>query len=181
LLTAPIFGTIPAWRAKDVNPSQGLAQNTRASSGVGNQHRLGKSLVVVQVAISLVLMIGAGLLTRTLANLRDFYPGFNQENVLLFSVNPTIIGYKEAVPLYELLNRIEALPGVRSVSLSVNEPMSTNVSETSVTIQGSVPRQGEDLAPVNVEPVGPDCFRTMETPVLGGRDFSPLTRSHSLA
>jgi predicted permease len=177
LLTALIFGTIPAWRAKDVNPSQGLAQNMHASSGVGNRYRLGKSLVVLQVAISLVLVIGAGLLARTLANLRNFYPGFNQENVLLFSVDPTIIGYKDVVPLYErLLNRVQALPGVRSVSLSVNEPMSTNLSETSVRVQGSVPRQGEDLAPVNVAPVGPDYFRTMESPVLRGRDFSASDR-----
>jgi len=176
LLTALIFGTIPAWRAKDVNPSQGLAQKTRASSGVGHRYRLGKSLVVVQVAISLVLVIGAGLLTRTLANLRDFYPGFNQENVLLFSVNPTIIGYKDVVPLYErLLQRIDALPGVRSVSLSVHEPLSTNVSETAVKVQGLVARQAEDVA-VNVEPVGPGYFRTMETPVLRGRDFSASDR-----
>ena len=178
LLTALIFGTIPAWRAKDVNPSQGLAQTTHASSGVGNRYRLGKSLVVVQVAISLVLVIGAGLLTRTLANLRDFYPGFNQNNVLLFSVNPTIIGYKEVVPLYErLLNRIETLPGVRSVSLSVHEPMSTNVSDTSVRVLGSVPRQSEDLTPVNLEPVSPAYFATMETPVLRGRVFSASDRA----
>jgi predicted permease len=176
LLTALIFGTIPAWRAKDVNPSQGLVQKTRASSGVGPRYRLGKSLVVVQVAISLVLVIGAGLLTRTLANLRDFYPGFNRDNVLLFSVDPTIIGYKDVVPLYErLLQRMEALPGVRSVSLSVHEPLSTNVSETGVKVQGLVPRQAEDAA-VNVEPVGPGYFRTMETPVLRGRDFSASDR-----
>ena len=69
--------------------ARAVLQNIRASSGVGNRYRLGKSLVVIQVAISLVLVIGAGLLTRTLANLKDFYPGFNQNNVLLFSVNPT--------------------------------------------------------------------------------------------
>ncbi len=101
LLTALIFGTIPAWRATAVEPSQGLAQNARSSAGVGERYRLGKSLVVVQVAISLVLLVGAGLLARTLANLNDFYPGFNRDKVLLFSVNPTVIGYKEVVPLYQ--------------------------------------------------------------------------------
>jgi predicted permease len=172
LLTALIFGTIPAWRARDVNPSQGLSHKARAASVVGNRSRLGKSLVVMQVAVSLVLVIGAGLLTRTLANLHDFYPGFNQDNVLLFSVDPTIVGYGDVVALYQrLLNRIEALPGVRSASLSVHQPLSTNVSDTMVRVQGSS-LQDEDLTSVNVEPVGPDYFRTMETPILLGREFT---------
>jgi predicted permease len=173
LFTALTFGTIPAWRATNVNPSQGLAQGSRSSTGVGERNRLGKSLVVVQVAISLVLFVGAGLLARSLANLNDFYPGFNRDNVLLFSVNPTIVGYKDVVPLYEqMLSRIAAIPGVLSSSLSVHEPLSTNVSSTSVRIQGPVPGQGEDLTSVDIEPVGPGYFGTMQTPLLHGRDFS---------
>jgi predicted permease len=180
LLTALVFGTIPAWRATDVNPSRGLAQNTRSSASVGERYRLGKSLVVLQVAISLVLLIGAALLTRSLANLNDFYPGFNRANVLLFSVNPTVIGYKEVVPLYErMLGRIRTIPDVRSASLSVHQPLTTNVSDSSVRVQGPVPRQGEDLTPVDVEPIGPDYFRTMETPVLRGRELSVGDRAGS--
>jgi predicted permease len=180
LLTTLVFGTIPAWRATDVNPSQGLAQSARSVTGAGERYRLGKSLVVVQVAISLMLLIGAGLLTRSLANLNRFYPGFNRDNVLLFSVNPTVIGYKDVVPLYEQMQgRIRAVPGVRTVSLSVHEPLSTNVSDSSVKVQGVTPRQGEDLTPVDVEPAGPDYFRTMETPVLHGRDFTAADRAGS--
>jgi predicted permease len=172
LLTALVFGTIPAWRAKDVNPSRGLAQNTRASAGTGDRHRLGKALVVLQVAVSLVLVLGAGLLARSLANLRDFYPGFNRDNVLLFNVDPTIIGIKDVVPLYEqMLSRLRQIPGVRSTSLSVHEPLSTNVSDSSVKVQGSTARQGEDLARVNIDPIGPDYFATMQTPILHGREF----------
>jgi hypothetical protein len=99
--TALVFGTIPAWRAVDVDPSGGLAQNARNSGATAKRFRMGKSLVVLQVAISLVLVVGAGLLVGTLANLRDFYPGFNRDKVLLFSVDPTVIGYKEVVPLYD--------------------------------------------------------------------------------
>jgi predicted permease len=162
LITALIFGTIPAWRASYVSPSHGLAQNSRAHGGAGAHSRLGKSLVTLQVAISLVLVIGAGLLTRTLANLRNFYPGFNRENVLLLSVDPTVIGYKDVVPLYEqLLNRLRTVPGVQMASLSVHEPLSTNISTTNVRVQGPSSRQGEDLAPVNIEPVGPDYFRIL--------------------
>ncbi|MGA2536799.1 MAG: ABC transporter permease [Terracidiphilus sp.] len=180
LLTALVFGTIPAWRATDVNPSQGLAQNARSFSGSGERFRLGKSLVVAQAAISLMLLVGAGLLTRSLSNLNHFYPGFNRDNVLLFAVNPTVIGYKDVVPLYEQMQtRIGAVPGVRAVSMSVHEPLSTNVSDSSVKVQGVVNPQGEDLTPVDIEPAGPDYFRTMETPILHGREFTAADRAGS--
>jgi predicted permease len=177
LLTALVFGTIPAWRATDVHPSRGLAQNTCSSASTGDRHRLGKVLVVLQVAVSLVLVIGAGLLARSLANLRDFYPGFNHDNVLLFHVDPTIIGIKNVVPVYEqMLRRLRQIPGVRTTSLSVHEPLSTNVSDSSVKVQGSAAHQGEDLAPVNIEPIGPDYFATMQTPILHGREFTAADR-----
>jgi predicted permease len=173
LITAVIFGTIPALRATDVDPSNGLAQGARNYGAAANRFRLGKSLVVLQVAISLVLMVGAGLLTRTLANLKNFQPGFDRENVLLFSVDPTVIGYKEVVPLYErLLVRLRALPGVRMASLSVHSPLSTNVSTTNVKVLSAAEGQKEDLAAVNIEPVGPNYFTTMGIPLLRGRDFS---------
>ncbi len=177
LLTALIFGTIPAWRATDVDPSRGLAQSGRSYADATMRHRLGKSLIVLQVAIAIVLMIGAGLLTRTLVNLRNFYPGFNPENVLLLSVDPTVIGYKDVVPLYEqLLQRLRTLPGVQSASLSVHEPLATNVQSTTVKVLGPG-GQKEDLASVNIEPVGPDYFRTMEINLLRGRDFLWSDRS----
>jgi len=173
LLTALIFGTIPAWRATIVDPSHGLAQNRTQGGGAGAHSRLGRSIVVLQIALSLVLVVGAGLLTRTLANLRSFSPGFNQENVLLFSVNPSIIGYKDVVPLYEqILNRIRVIPGVHLATLSVREPLSTSASSTPVRVQGPSVPHGEDLASVAIELAGPDYFRTMEIPLLRGRDFS---------
>jgi predicted permease len=173
LLTALIFGSIPAWRATDVDPARAIAQNARPWGGAGRRHGMGKTLVVFQIAISVVLVIGAGLLTRTLGNLRSFYPGFNRERVLLFSVNPTVVGYGDVVPLYEeLLNRLRAIPGVRIASLSVHEPLSTNVSSTSVRVQDATSRRGEDLASVDVEPVGPDYFATLQIPLLRGHEFS---------
>lgn len=178
VLTALVFGTIPAWRATAVDPQHGLAQNPRAIAGSAAHGRLGKSLVVVQVALSLVLLICAGLLTRTLANLRNFYPGFNADSVLLFSVDPPLIGEQDVVPLYEqILNRLRAIPGVRLASLSVHEPMSTNVSSTTVRVQGPSAHEGEDLSSVDVEPVGPDYFGTMQIPLLRGREFSWTDRA----
>ena len=178
VLTALVFGIMPALRAADVNPSHGLTQGTHTNAAATTRYRWGRSLVVFQVAMSLVLVIGAGLLARTLANLRNFYPGFNRDNVLLFSVNPPMIGYNDVVPLYErLLGRLQAIPGVHSASLSVHEPLSTNVSTTSVRVQGPSSQQGEDLAAVNIEPVGPDYFATLEAPVLRGREFSSRDRN----
>jgi predicted permease len=140
LFTALVFGTIPAWRLADVDPSRGLAQNARNSAASATRFRLGKSLVVLQVAISLVLLVGAGLLVGTLANLRDFYPGFDRDKMLLFSVDPTVIGYKDVVPIYErLLTRLRTLPGVRLASLSVHQPLTTNFSATAVKVQGPAP------------------------------------------
>jgi predicted permease len=180
LLTAVIFGIVPAGRATDVDPSRSIAQNARSAAGGAAHHRLGKSLVVVQVAISLVLIVGAGLLARTLSNLRSFYPGFNRENVLLFAVNPTIIGYKDVVPLYEqILNRLQGAPGVRVASLSVHEPLSTNASTTTVRVLGPSVQPGEDLAAVDVEPIAPDYFRALEIPILRGREFTSDDRDGS--
>ncbi|HTX75171.1 MAG TPA: ABC transporter permease [Terracidiphilus sp.] len=177
LLTAIIFGILPAWRATDVDPSRGLAQSARAVAAP-QRHRLGKALVVLQVAISLVLTVGAGLLARSLLNLRGYYPGFNRENVLLLHVDPTVIGIKDVVPIYEQLTaRIRLLPGIRVVSLSVHEPLSTNVSDTSVKVQGAAPSQADDQTPVNVEPIGPSYFATMQTPILAGREFSAADRA----
>jgi len=171
-LTSLIFGTIPAWRATDLDPFRGLAQSARNTPAHPTRLRLGKSLVVLQVAISLILLVGAGLLARTLANLRNFNPGFDRDNVLLFSVDPTVTGYKDVVPLYErLLTRLRVVPGVRVASLSVDPPLSTNVSTTTVRVLSSASGQKEDLAPVNIEPVGPDYFATMGIALMRGRDF----------
>jgi predicted permease len=176
LLTAVIFGTIPAWRATDVDPACGLGQGARNQSA-GIRFRLGKSLVVIQVAISLVLVVGAGLLTRTLTNLKNFYPGFERDNMLLFSVDPTVIGIQNVVPLYEqILNRLRTIPGVRLASLSVHSPLTTNLSTTTVRVQSSSTGQ-EDLAPVNIEQAGPDYFATMGITVMRGRDFSWADRN----
>jgi predicted permease len=173
VLTALLFGLIPAWRTARLEVSPTLMQSKRGPSGDSGRSRLGKSLVVLQVAVSVVLMIGAGLLVRSLENLR-------KDNVLLFSINPGMVGYKEAqlVPLYErLLDRLGAIPGVRSTTFSVHSPLSQSFSFTSVTVQGYEPRAGQELAPVGMEPVGPGYFTTMGTAILLGRDFTAADRA----
>jgi len=108
--------------------------------------------------VSLILMIGAGLLARSLGNLKDFYPGFNKKNVLLFSISPGMTVYKETqlVPLYErLLGRLRAIPGVRSATFSVHSLLSQNFSSTTVTVEGYKPPVELELTLSGVELVGP--------------------------
>jgi predicted permease len=100
--------------------------------------------------------------------------------VLLFHVDPTIIGIEDVVPLYEqLLGRLRQLPGVGFASLSVHEPLTTNVSESSIKVKDSTAGQGDDLTTVNIEPIGPDYFLTLQTPILGGREFAAADRDGS--
>jgi len=114
-----LFGLAPALRATRVDLNSALKENARGASGLLS--RLGKSLVIAQVAVSLVFLVGAGLFIRTLRNLQSVELGFNAENLLLFKVDPRAKGYKneQIAPLYQqMIERIEAVPGVRSATIS---------------------------------------------------------------
>jgi predicted permease len=183
LLTAFLFGMVPAWRAVRPELPPGSIQGARSMGQAGARSRIGKILVILQVAVSLVLMIGAGLLARSLGNLKDFYPGFNKENVLLFSISPNTIGYKETqlVPLYErMLDRFRVIPGVRSATFSVHSPLSRDFSSTTVNVEGYKPPAEQELTPSFIELVGPEYFKTIGTPVLRGRDFTAADRNGNL-
>lgn len=173
LLTAILFGLVPALLATQPGVA-GLKESGRILGGMRPQSRLGKALIVSQVALSLVLLVGAGLLLRSLANLRDFYPGFNAQHVLLVSINPNLVGYKErqVVGLYQsLLVEIKAFPGVRSVSFSDFSPLGERLSSTMPTVEGYTPRPGDNTS-VLINVIGPEYFKALETPVLLGREFT---------
>ncbi len=120
LLTGLIFGLAPAWRTTRVDLTPSLKESGRASSAV-HRSLLSRGLVVVQVALSLVLLVGAGLFVRTLLNLQRVDPGFNTQNLLLFEVQPSLIGYKDEKlrQIYQQISeRVEAVPGVQAVTFS---------------------------------------------------------------
>jgi len=120
MLVGILFGLAPALRASKADLLSAMKDNVSAVSDLRKKHRPGESLIVVQVAASVVLMIGAGLFVRTLANFKSHNFGFDQRNLLTFGVNPTRAGYHDArlVNLYtQLLDRIQALPGVRAATL----------------------------------------------------------------
>jgi predicted permease len=119
-LTGIVFGVVPALRATRLDLTPALKDSGRSSS-FSSRSLLSKSLVVAQVSLSLLLLIGAGLLVRTLINLQRVETGFNERNLLLFSVDPSLLGYKDdrLRALYlQMFEHIEAVPGVRSATFS---------------------------------------------------------------
>ena len=173
LFTAILFGLAPAMRATQPGAAA-LKGSGRILGGMRPRASLGQALVVLQVALSLVLLVGAGLLARSLENLKDFYPGFDAQHVLLISVNPSMVGYKEAqvIGLYQrLMAEIKAFPGVRTVSFSDFSPLADRFSSTMPAVEGYTPRPGENT-PVMINVIGPEYFRALQTPVLLGREFT---------
>jgi predicted permease len=134
----------------------------------------GQLLVALQVALSLVLLLGAGLFVRTLKNLETVNSGFDERNLLLFGIDATADGYKgrRLADFYlELSRRVERLPGVRSASMSQVTLISGGVSSLRIELEGYVPKPGEKDAKVApyVNWVGPDFFATLGIPVVLGR------------
>ena len=138
-LTGVLFGIAPALRGTGMNVNSALKETGR--SVVGSRSVLSKSLLVAQVAISLVLLVGAGLFLRTLHNLRQVDVGFNPENLLLFRVNPSLNRYDEPrmTALYrDMLERLATVPGVRGAAMSNPALLSGSVNGTSFYVQGRV-------------------------------------------
>ncbi len=173
VLTAILFGLIPAWRL--VRTDMGLAPNIHgAGKSTGRSHTT-KALIALQVAASLVLMVGAGLLVRSLQNLKTFYPGLRTDNVLLFDVNARLLGYTVAqtnVLYRRLIDQIDALPGIRRTSFSMDPPFSGGLGEATPTIEGYQPPSGSAPLIAGLNALGPHYFEVLETAVLLGRDFS---------
>jgi predicted permease len=182
VLTGILFGLAPALRGTRLDLTAALKEGAGGVVGRGRHWRgvrlgLGKALVASQVAMSLLLLIGAGLFVRTLSNLSNQDMGFDRRNLLLFGIAPAQAGYKgeKLVSFYqELQRRIEALPGVRSASLSGHRLIEGGVSITGFFLQRYSPQSGgtetdDPSHAVHVNPVGPKFFQTVGIPLLLGR------------
>jgi predicted permease len=175
VLAGVIFGLAPAIRGAGMDVNAALKESGR--SVLATRSVLGRSLLVAQVAISLVLLVGAGLFLRTLHNLRQVDVGFNPKNLVLFRVSPQLNRYDEThmVQLYtQMFERIGAVPGVKGVTMSLPALLSGSVNSTDIYVQGrAYPAGGERL---DVEMyrlvVGPEFFKVMEIPLLSGRTFT---------
>jgi predicted permease len=172
-LTGVVFGIAPALPATRTDVNVALKEHSRSLAG--SRSLFGRTLVVAQVAISLVLLIGAGLFIRTLENLRHVDFGFNPRNVALFQVSPALNRYDAAKrsPLYDRIGeRIRAIAGVRAVAWSDPALMTNRRFSGSLFIPGRVyaPGQRDRISSMNVSPT---FFETMEIPLVAGRSFTP--------
>jgi len=171
-LTGLVFGIAPALRATRMNVSSSLKETSR--SVAGSRSLLSKLLLVVQVALSLMLLVGAGLFLRTLQNLRSENVGFNPQRLVLFRVNPQLNRYdpKRAAALYtQMMERLKAVPGIRDVALSQPALLSGAVNSTSIFVQGRSYSPGQDTN-INRLVISPNFFEAMEIPLVAGRGFA---------
>jgi predicted permease len=173
LLTSLLFGLAPAWQATRLDLTSSLKDFMGAGAG-RTRLALNKLLVVAQVALSLFLLVGAGLLVRSLQNLKNLDPGFDRENLVQFSVDPGgSYDLAQRVNLHkQVLARLQALPGARSASFSGFSFLAAATWANSVIVPGYTAGPDEDMF-CNIMDVGPRFFETMKMPILVGRDFGP--------
>jgi putative ABC transport system permease protein len=174
-LTALIFGLIPAFSSTRVDPITALKETGRSVGGSSLSAKLRKSLVVIQVALSLVLLVGAGLFVRSIRNLTAVDTGFNSDNLMLSYVDPLAARYPAGrlIDFYQRLQQESAgTPGVRSTSLSLVPPLAREGGywTDSVTIGGQAPQNVQNTR-VYFNVISPNFFKTMEIPQVMGRDF----------
>ncbi len=171
MLTGVVFGLLPALRATRVDLAGAMKASSR--SVIGSRSLLGKALVVVQVAMSLVLVIGAGLFLRTLDNLKQVNVGFDSRHLLMFHVNPGLNGLdadRSAQLLGRILDRMAVLPGVSSAGMTRTQLLSGSTSTSSMWKQGQTSTTpAEDQ--MYMMDVSPTFFATMGIPVQRGRVF----------
>ena len=171
-VTGIVFGIAPALRATSLNVSAALKETSRSIAG--SRSLLTRGLLVLQVAVSLVLLIAAGLFLRTLNNLRHVDVGFNTQNLVVFRVNPLLNRYddtKSNTVIADIATRLQGVAGVRAVGVSSVPLLANNVSSTGIFRPGRTyaPRQSDGIY---ILQVSPDYFKTMEMPLVAGRDFS---------
>jgi predicted permease len=172
LMTSLIFGLAPAFWSSRPNLASALKGAVGNVAGSALRRRPLQTLVVVQVAFSVVLLIGAGLLVRTVQNLKGLDAGFNRENVVLFNIDfAQQLDHARRTAFYkELLARLETLPGVRTTSLFNYGLLSGISMSDSVTTEGYVADPGENLECAGTL-AGPRFFETFGISLLSGRDF----------
>ncbi len=177
IIVGVLFGLTPALGGLRVDLTPALKEGTGSSAQAWRARRgwfsVANSLVVVQLALSIVALAGAGLLVRTLENLKNVDPGFDPKNVLTFSLDTTPLGYTRAGSdnlFRELQQRLEKMPGVSAVSYSWMPLLAGGMNKLGYPLPG---KPKNEPAVVDVMPVGLDFFHTMRISLHAGRDFDP--------
>jgi predicted permease len=183
VLAALVFGLLPAWQAARLSLFTSL-RNAHQQAGVRlmrGRVSLRDLLVVAEVAVSLVLVSSAGLFVRSLQQAATADVGFQRDNVLLARLNLNLAGYTKErglVLIDQLLRRIEALPGVRTVTVAQRIPLTSSQGRSLMHVAGYTPQRGEDME-FDINRVGPRYFETMQMPLVRGRGFTADDREQS--
>jgi len=173
-LTSLAAGVVPALRASSLSPATVLKDEALNTSGGLHKSRLASGLVVIQVALSLTLLVCAGLFVRSLNKAQEADLGFDGDHVYLASFDLDPLGYPDAKALEldrQILARVKALPGVESATLADFSPLSFTIHSEGVMPEGYIPRPHESIE-VDRGIVGPGYLQTLRTPLLAGRDFT---------
>jgi len=175
LLAGMLCGALPAWRSSHAPALEVLKAESASISGGSRNRRLLSALVVSQIALSLPLLLCSALFLRTLRNLANADPGFEQDHILTASVGTNIVGYsrdQERVVRHKILDRVSALPGVEMASFTDWVPMTLSHKGDDAYPEGYVPHPHEALQVYHAE-VSAQYFESLHIPILEGREFTP--------
>jgi len=176
LLTSLFFGLTPALQASKINLVQTLKDGTRGQSGGPRASRVRGALVVAEVALSLVLLIGAGLMIKSLARLLKVDPGFKTDRAL--TMNIALLGSKypsanQQISFFdEVRHRVEVLPGIESVGLISSAPLSGGVYAGGFSIEGREPASANEDLSADRRMISPEYFNALKIPLINGRYFT---------
>jgi predicted permease len=174
VLSAVVFGVLPALRTSHLAPLAVLKDEESRVSGGIHRSRLSKGMVVAQIALSLLLLIAAGLFARSFRNEQLSNPGFDPNHVLVASYDLSSAGYSRDQGFNfdrHLLERLRALPAVKSATLADFSPLSFTIHSNDVLPEGYVPRPHESME-IDSAVVSPGYFQTLRTPLVSGRGFT---------
>jgi predicted permease len=176
VLTGIAFGLAPAIHGSHLNLNGALKESGRDSAGAARGHRARGLLVIGEVAISFVLLIGAGLLINSFLHLRKLDPGFRADHLLTMKVDLSEVKYpdrdRRAAFFDEVIRRVRALPGVQSAAVANNLPLTYNGDSMTISVEGLPDPPPGQQPDVIYRVIGPGYFATMDIPIVRGRDFT---------
>ncbi|HXR96609.1 MAG TPA: ABC transporter permease [Terriglobales bacterium] len=175
LATGVIFGLAPAWQASRTQANDGLKDSALGSGGSG-RHRLRHLLIAAQVALCMLILVGAALCLRSLAHANAISPGFDTDHMLVAQIDPAGLGYSNAAAsrnyLEHLVDQLQSAPGVRAVAVAAQMPLGFVNAQREWLAPGMMPPPGHQGVTLDMGVVGPGYFAATGTRLLQGRDFA---------
>jgi predicted permease len=179
--TGVLFGILPALKATRLNLESTLREQGSSVSGSLGQVRFRKGLVVLQVIMTIILLVTAGLFTRSLNNLKRLDLGLRPDHLISFSIAPELNGYspQRTIALFDSLHqKLSSQPGVEAVSEALISAFTDSSSSSNITVEGYTAQEDEEMT-VSQNSIGPNYFSTMGIPLLKGREFNTSDVSNS--